>query len=335
MAFPWGNLVENYPEPGDNPGLSKLKPFATSSSYPRGPAVMNSSSPIAQILRKMGGAPHPPRAHAGPQQIPWSDPAFSARMLEVHLDPTTHMASRQPEVIQKHTDWLAAHLRATGRPADQTHILDVGCGPGLYQFPLAEQGFRNTGIDFAPEALIWARQEAQRRGLDCTFLELDLTALPEDLPRQVGPVDAITFWFGEFHSFRRDQARDFLPRLAACLRPGGTFYLEYQPWDLFVQEDATEWSWEEQSVFCDTPHLWLQEFGWDARECAEVHVHWILDLDSGKLDRYQQCHFAWTEEELVAALKDAGLVDPVFHEPIAQAGEEFEFPVLAVRRAAP
>lgn len=283
-------------------------------------------------LGALGRTAHPPRLEDGPRQIPWSDPAFSARMLEVHLDPTTHMASRQPAVIGQHCDWLSTRLTDRDLTPDRCHILDVGCGPGLYLLDLAARGFRTTGFDFAPAPLAWAREEATRLGLDCRFEEWDLTRLPDDLARQIGPVDAITFWFGEFNSFSPENVREFLPRLAGCLRPGGLLFLEYQPWDVFVQEDATQWSWEERSVFLDAPHLWLQEFGWDAEHQAEIHAHWIIPRDSGKLMRYQQCHFAWQDSELVAALEQAGLTDPEFHAPIAGVEEEFEFPLLVARR---
>jgi SAM-dependent methyltransferase len=287
---------------------------------------------LAEVLARIGAAPHPPRPEDGEFQIPWNDPDFSRRMLEVHLDPDTHMASRQPEVIEQHVDWLTARLTETGRSPDQLHILDVGCGPGLYLHGLAERGFQTTGFDFAPAPLEWAKETAANRGLDCHFLELDLTRLPEDLAEQVGPVDAVTFWFGEFNSFDLPTARRFLRQLAGCLRPGGRFILEYQPLDIFVKEEESSWGWHESSLFCDGPHLWLQEFGWDEQQSVEVHVHWILEQDSGKLRRYIQCHHGWTDSQLTGLLAEAGLVDPVFHPPIAGAEEEFEFPVLVTRR---
>ncbi len=268
-------------------------------------------------------APHPPDPWVNGYQIPWNDPAFSQRMLEVHLDPNTHMASRRSEVIDHHIDWLVSQIPAG------SHVLDVGCGPGLYNHELARRGFRSTGFDFAPAALKWAKTKSDSEKLACNFLNLDLTALPNDLVEILGgPVDAITFWFGEFHSFSPEMVRDFLPRLHSCLRRGGKFILEYQPDDIFVREESSEWSAEKSSVFCDSPHLWLQEFGWDKETTTEVHVHWILEQESGSLHRYIQCHKAWTEAQLVDLLADSGFRDPAFHPPITGDSEEFEFPMV-------
>lgn len=291
---------------------------------------------LDDALRRIRATVHPPRVGSGTRQLPWHDPGFSKRMLDIHLDPTTNMASRKPEVIARHVDWLVDQLDSAhglDRPAGGCRILDVGCGPGLYCHEQARRGLPSTGFDFAPEPIAWARRTAEQDKLDCRFLSTDLTALPADLAGQVGPQEAITFWFGEFHSFTDGQAAAFLPRLAECLVPGGLFVLEYQPYELFVQEDYNEWSAPERSVFCDEPHLWLQEFGWDEDAAAEVHVHWIIAPGSGTLERYVQCHQAWTDKQLVEMLAAAGLESCVFHPPITGVSEEFEFPVIVARRS--
>ena len=274
-------------------------------------------------LQRLLAAPHPPRPWEDGHQIPWNDPTFSERMLQVHLDPSTHMASRSMEMIDRHVDWLVRQIPA------ECHVLDVGCGPGLYCHELARRGFKATGFDFAPAPLRWAVEKSQSEKLDCHFLNHDLNDLPDDFASLIGgPVHAITFWFGEFHSFSRDMVRNFLPRLRKCLRPGGIFILEYQPADIFVHEESTEWTCEQSSIFSDKPHLWLQEFGFHEESATEVHVHWILETESGSLKRYIQCHKAWSDSQLVALLAEAGFSDPVFHPPITGESEEFEFPLV-------
>jgi SAM-dependent methyltransferase len=285
-----------------------------------------------EALTRIMAAERPARAWVSGSQIPWNDPEFSSRMLAVHLDPTTHMASRSPDVISRHLDWLIAQFSGTVEAGG--HILDVGCGPGLYCHELARRGYRATGFDFSGEPLAWAKSTAETENLDCRFFEADLTRLPDDFPETVGQVDVITFWFGEFHSFEPQVAAEFLARLAALLKPGGLFVLEYQPSAIFVTEDSSEWSAEDKSVFCDQPHLWLQEYSWDEEAGAEVHVHWIIEQQSGNLKRYIQCHHRWSDGDLVDLLADVGLVDPVHHPPITGCDEQFEFPLLVTRKSA-
>ena len=284
--------------------------------------------PLWRILETQ----RPPHPWRDGDQLPWSDPAFSRRMLDVHLDPDTHMASRAPEVIRAHVDWLLAQLKTTSGGDGPFRVLDVGCGPGLYCHELAARGHEACGFDFAPAPLAWARGHAEANRLHAAFLDADLTALPDDFAARCGaPFDAVTFWFGEFHSFRPEQARAFLPRLAALLKPGGLFVLEYQPWDLFVKEDAATWSPVESSPFCGRPHLWLEEFAWDAEARAEIHVHWIIEAATGEVGRFSQCNQAWEDDELTAALDAAGLRGATFHEPVTGVSPEFEFPLVVTR----
>jgi len=284
---------------------------------------------LTRLLAPLLAETRPPRAWDGAHQLPWDEPEFSERMLRWHLDPETDMASRRPGIIARHCDWLEARLG----PGPH-RILDVGCGPGLYLHELARRGHAGVGFDFAPAALRWARETAVREGLDCEFFAADLKDLPGDLPERTGPCDAVTFWFGEFHSFPPAVAGAFLPRLAACLAPGGLFVLEYQPRDSFVEEDATTWSVESGGPFADEPHLWLQRFTWDAAAHTEVHSHWILAPGSATLRRYVQCHQAWKMDDLAALLARSGLDAAEFHDPITGASAEYEFPVLVATPAA-
>ncbi|MFN2371244.1 MAG: class I SAM-dependent methyltransferase [Candidatus Krumholzibacteriia bacterium] len=282
---------------------------------------------LAAFLAPLMAEATPPRAWDGAHQLPWDDPAFSERVLRWHLDPATDMASRRPELIQRHCDWLETRLGPGPK-----RILDVGCGPGLYLHELARRGHTGVGFDFAPAALRWAADQARHAGLDCTFFAADLKDLPPDLPARTGPCDVVTFWFGEFHSFPPAVAAAFLPLLVACLKPGGLFVLEYQPRDGFAEEDDAEWQVVSAGPFTDEPHLWLQRHTWDQEAQTEIHTHWILAPGSATLQRYVQCHQAWEMDRLVALLAGCGLVAPEFHEPITGLSSELEFPVLVTTR---
>lgn len=292
--------------------------------------------PRLAALQRLAARPQPPRPWRDGRRIPWHDPVFSRRVLPVHLDPATHMASRTPAVIAEHVAWLLELLSAEPLPADRPrHLLDLGCGPGLYAAPLARAGLRVTGIDVAPAAVAHARSLAATAGQDrVTILEADLLALPADLPDRLAPVDVVTFWFGEFGSFQPGEALTMLRQLAPAVPPNGLLVLEYQPWELFPQEDGTSWEVTADTVFADLPHLWLQEWAWDDQARAEITVHWILEPVSGRLDRYAQSHQAYTENELIDLLVAAGFDRVSFHPPITGVDERFEFPMLVARRRA-
>lgn len=87
-----------------------------------------------------------------------------------------------------------------------TRVFDVGCGPGAFLMPLAENGYEVGGLDRSPDLVAMARQAMP----DGTWLAGE----PSDLdPGQSW--DAITC-FGLFESFPDlDYARGVLARMAA------------------------------------------------------------------------------------------------------------------------
>ncbi len=285
-------------------------------------------------IAAIAAATRPPRPWRDGRQIPWHDSDFSQRMLRVHLDQSTHMASRTREVIASHVRWLDQLLREEfGADPARRRVLDVGCGPGLYCHELARRGWRPVGFDIAPAPLAWARQAAAAEGLACRFLEADLTRLDDAALAALGAADCITFWYGEVHSFPEQEAAAFLARLATLLTPGGLFVLEYQPYELYPREDLQEWRACERSPLSDRPHLWLQEYHWDEAQQSEINVHWVIDAGTGRLARYAQSSRAYRDRELVALLSRAGLTRPAFYPPITGVSERFEFAMLVARRA--
>ena len=164
----------------------------------------------------------PERPELWPQggNLPWNEPAFSARMLREHLDESHGAASRQTPVRAVQLDWLWAKLAL--QPG--ANVLDFTCGPGLYAVPLAERGCLVQGIDFGPASIAYARAGSggAGRGPTCTFIEQDVrqSVLPP------GAYDAALFLYGQLAVFRREVAVALLAKLAAALKPGGRLCLE-------------------------------------------------------------------------------------------------------------
>lgn len=63
-------------------------------------------------------------------------------------------------------------------PPDARTILDVGTGPGVIAIMLAEGGYDVTAIDFSPDMLAHARENALKRDLSITFKQSDTESLP-------------------------------------------------------------------------------------------------------------------------------------------------------------
>ena len=113
--------------------------------------------------------------------------------------------------------WLA---RFTACLPTGGHVLDLGCGTGR---PIAgwfiAEGFDVVGMDFSPAMLAIARE----RWPDGDWRECDMRNL--DLPERF---DGIIAWNSFFH-LTPDEQRGCIARIAAHLKPGGSFLTTVGP----------------------------------------------------------------------------------------------------------
>ncbi|MDO9694497.1 MAG: class I SAM-dependent methyltransferase [Candidatus Latescibacteria bacterium] len=287
---------------------------------------------LRETWARIAADPRPARPWRDGAAFPWADPVFSERMLRLHLDQSTHMASRSLPVIRAHVGWLEDRLAEAFGDAAPRRVLDVACGPGLYCHELARRGHRAWGCDVAPAALRHAREAAASEGLACGFHAADLEDPDAPLPPDITDLDAVTLWYGEVHAHPPGAMLAALTALAARLRPGGLMILEYQPWELYPREDLLEWRACEGSPFADGPHFWLQEYHWDEASQSEINVHWIVDPATGAAKRYAQSGRAWRDEDLAGLCAAAGLVGGVFLPPVTGVDARHEFAMLISRR---
>lgn len=102
-------------------------------------------------------------------------------------------------------------VRLSGLPAG-SHIVDLGCGSGVFTHVLQQRGYRCTGIDLSPNLIAIAR--AKYSGIE--FLEGDI----EKLPFADGSVDGIMF-SGVLHHL--PDCTTTAAEAFRVLRPGGKF----------------------------------------------------------------------------------------------------------------
>lgn len=159
----------------------------------------------------------PPMPWAEGEKIPWNEPGFSARMLREHLSQDHDAASRRAAIIDQHVAWIHEHV-LENNPA---HILDLGCGPGLYLSRLAALGHDCKGIDFSPASIDYARQQAASQQGKCTYMQGDIRQADYGSDH-----DLVMLIFGEFNTFKPDDARLILTKAYAALKAGGRLLIE-------------------------------------------------------------------------------------------------------------
>lgn len=244
-------------------------------------------------------------AVAARRQIPWSDPAFSRRLLKIHLSQAHDWASRRFEVIDRQVEWIRRHL-----PQRPSRILDLCCGPGFYAHRLAALGHRCVGVDFSPASIDYARQQARKEQLDVEYILTDLCDHEIE-----GKYDLVMMVFGEFNVFPREDIRDILTRACASLDEGGLLVCELHSFDEVRRQGLYPPQCEsvQEGLFLDTPHVCMQMQYWDEVCATAVSRYWIIDANGVTVGEYGSTLHAYTDEQIREMLAQEGMTDICKH----------------------
>lgn len=228
----------------------------------------------------------------------WDDPHISKHLLAAHLDPETDLASRKPETIDAAVGWLMQVLRLqTG-----AHVLDLGCGPGLYAHRLAQLGLRVTGVDYSRRSIDYARWAAKELDLDIDYRCLDYLTLDEACL-----YDAALLIYGEYCAFSPDQRRRLLARVHKALKPGGAFVFDVSTPNLpGHQEEHTEWAAQETGFWRAGSHLVLAQGFEYPEEMIYLDQYLVIESD-GTLSIYRNWFQDFNREGIVAEVEASGL----------------------------
>jgi SAM-dependent methyltransferase len=267
--------------------------------------------------------PSPPEPWDEGDNIPWHEPGFSRRMLDEHLSQAHDAASRRFEIIDRHVHWIHHRLLA-GRP---THILDLGCGPGLYSSRLAQLGHECVGIDYSPASIAYAVAQAKREHLACTYVLQDMRQA--DYGAGFGLAMLI---FGEFNVFRPGDARLILRKAYEALAPGGLVLLEAHTFSVVQRlgEEAPSWYSAPSGLFSARPHLCLKESAWEAERQMATIRYFVVDAATGQVTRYAQSLQAYTDQNYAAVLGNSGFGDVRFYPSLGEDRPEREHDLLAI-----
>ena len=234
----------------------------------------------------------------GRYKIPWDEPDFSRRMLDLHLSQEHDWASRRLSTIEAHVDWIHRVILKERR----SRILDLGCGPGLYAERLAALGHTCRGIDFSPASVQYAREHSTHADR-CEFILGDLRTV--DLGDDY---DLAVMIFGEVNAFSPPEIGQILRNVRGALHSGGQLLVEAHTFEELegFGRAAASWYKAESGLFSDQPHICLTETHWLEAERVAQAEYFIIDAASADVRYYRNTLQAYSPDEYGGLLADAG-----------------------------
>jgi SAM-dependent methyltransferase len=247
----------------------------------------------------------PPIPWSEGDNIPWHEPAFSARMLKEHVSQAHDAASRRFTKIDEQIAWIHRALLHEC----PMKILDLGCGPGLYTSRLAALGHTCVGIDYSPASIAYAREQAQRHALACEYQQADLR--DADFGTGFGLVMLI---YGELNVFQRSDAEHILKQAHAALVDDGILLLEPHTFAAIqhMGQQAPTWYTRERGLFSEEPYLCLTEHFWHEAERATTNRYFIITLSNSHVASYTNTFQAYTSDDYRTLLQECGFANTTF-----------------------
>ena len=244
----------------------------------------------------------PPLFSAYTAEELWTDPHVAKQMLSFHLDPDQGLASRTHQFIQRSVSWLVE----TFNLSSGGHVLDLGCGPGLYANPLARLGAQVTAVDFSVNSLAHARSAAEASALNVDFQQANYLHLELD-----GLFDLILLIFGDFCPLSPVQRGTLLDKVSGWLAPGGRFVFDVSSTaQCDSVEEVSDFEWAPEGGFWapDPYFLFTNRFKYpeedayldryaivEANRQREI-FNWIQCFDQGRLTA-ELSEAGWEVEE--------------------------------------
>jgi len=191
-----------------------------------------------------------PKLYTAGEKLFWNDPYIAEQMLKAHLDGDTDRASYRPKTIDAIVNFTIKHLDLK----KGNHILDTGCGPGLYCQRFSQAGLNITGLDMSLNSINYAKESANKKGLNINYVNgnyLDMNYENE--------FDAICIISQDFCVLNPQDRAIYLDNVYKSLKPNGYLILDTSTPN--VEDSVTEhssWYACESGFWSPEKHLVLE-----------------------------------------------------------------------------
>lgn len=250
----------------------------------------------------------------------WDDPHLSKSMLKAHLDPDYAGASRPLRFIEQSVAWVTERVP----PQQYRHLLDAGCGPGLYAERFCSAGYQVTGIDYSKRSIAYAKTSARAQGLEIAYLYQNYLEMQFE-----ATFEAAVLIYCDYGALSPEERAVLLRNLYRALKSGGKLLLDVftmAKYDAFQEDNV----WEN----CPNGGFWSAA-GYLAlharrRYSACVTLEQIAVVLEEQVKSYNLWNSYFTPESLCEELRAVGFEAFELYGDVAGAPWAAECPTLAV-----
>lgn len=221
----------------------------------------------------------------------WTEEYIAKQMLEAHLNPDFDGASRRNLIIEKTIDYLAKKFIK-----ENSSILDLGCGPGLYAEKLCRKGYKVTGIDFSENTINYAKRSAEKEKLKIEYKCENFFNL-----KYLEEYDAVMQIYGEINTISNEERDKLFKIIYNALKPNGRFIFDISTPALrekcglkknwYISEGGF-WREKEHIVLEEgvkyEDNIWLDQYIVADKEGVQVYRNWFHDYTAETIKQVVQ-----------------------------------------------
>jgi len=245
----------------------------------------------------------------------WTDEHISKALLDTHLDESTDAASRKQERRTDIINWINKNIKQNSK------IIDLGCGPGLYANELGKIGHNVMGIDFNKKSINYANENKTIKDLVeykyCNYLKDIIT----------GKYDVAMMIYCDFGALIPNEQKLLLEKISNILDENGIFVFdvfgksvlenenEYRNWNISQGNDF--WSKE--------PYLIMEEKKIFKNENTRGERYYLIDQKNEKIKEFIMWDQYYDNESITKLLEENGFNIIEINKDIVKYNEETMF----------
>ena len=179
--------------------------------------------------------------------------------------------------------------------------VDLACGTGSVALLLGEMGLQVTAVDMSEEMLCVASQKAQEADLHIQFVcqKLQDLHLPRGVDLAVCALDSMNY------ITEPKECKKAIQRVYKVLNPGGCFIFDVNTPEKLIAMDGQVFLDEDDDVYC----VWRGEFNASTNICSYGMDLFQRSGNAWHRSFEEHKEYAYSREQLVSFLKDAGFTD--------------------------